>query len=423
MKGGTLLSYNLKRKVGYHGMWKSCICELDSSSLVFYNRGSLKQEIVFPITNKTIVQAISSEKSPRIMLQSENGAIFLAAESMTSIVFWTQLIKATVSQNHTLSMNDFNIISVLGRGYYGKVMLVEHKSTTSIYALKTVHKSRMINEKKVDNVIAERNILLIVDHPFIVSLKFAFQTESKLYLGLEYVPGGELFHLVQNNIRIPQLQIRFYIAEVAVAIQYLHSLKVLYRDLKLENVLICEDGHIKLTDFGLSKWLGSTPDYTTRTFCGTNEYLAPEVIMGANYGFEIDWWALGIFTFEFAFGKTPFHDANEKKIYQNILKKDPKFPKSAREDLIGFVSILLEKDPKKRANFDDIKRHVYMKGINWNGVISKDSKPPYMPYILSGRRATNFSSSYRNEPKKDSDAAKAEDVGFDGFSYFGDFTI
>ena len=352
------------------------------------------------------------------MIQNEKNIIFILTDSNITLNLWVHMLKTITSSNMSLKMESFNILSVLGRGYYGKVMLVEHKESKEIFALKTIRKSLLVNENKVENVILERNILLSIDHPFIVSLKFAFQSESKLYLGLEYIAGGELFHLLQNGITLKPKQIQFYVAEVALALNYLHSLGILYRDLKLENVLICDDGHIKLTDFGLSKWL---INQKTSTFCGTNEYLAPEIILGQQYSFEIDWWALGIFTYECNYGKTPFHDNSPKKIFQNIINKEPKFTKN-NKDLIDFIKLLLEKNPKKRSKFEEIKKSNFFKNLNWNDIYLKKLLPPFIPKKITGRKATNFNINFKKEIKKDSDATITNHICFDGFSYIGDLS-
>jgi serine/threonine protein kinase len=197
-------------------------------------------------------------------------------------------------------MDEFDSISVIGRGNYGKVMLCQSKFTRERFAIKTVRKAVLLKSQKVHTVIRERQILEQVTSPFIVRLCFAFQTPSKFYLGLEYVPGGDLFHrLTDRTNPITPADARLYIAEIALALDYVHEAGVLYRDLKPENVLVCRDGHLKLTDFGLAKQMNAEEE--TATFCGTPEYVAPEMIRKENYSYAIDWWALGVLAFELVF--------------------------------------------------------------------------------------------------------------------------
>ena len=192
-----------------------------------------------------------------------------------------------------LSMDAFEIVSVLGRGFFGKVMLVRYKATDALFAVKTVRKKGLVESKKQESVLLERNILMKVDNPFIVNLCFSFQTASKFYLGLEYVPGGELFFHMKKRGRWPKSEVRLYVAEIALALDYLHSKKVVYRDLKPENLLLDERGHIKLTDFGLSAELTES-DEKLEQVSGSIPYLAPEMVLRLGYSFPVDWWALGV---------------------------------------------------------------------------------------------------------------------------------
>ena len=214
-------------------------------------------------------------------------------------------------------MDNFKILSVIGRGYYGKVMLVQEiKSPKNFYAIKSIRKTTLKESNSIHTIVAERNVLAKCKHPFIVSLKFAFQTPSKFYFGLEYAPGGELFYHMQHRGLLPLEEVRLYVAEIALAFDFLHKNNIIYRDLKPENVLLDADGYVKLTDFGLAKDLSSINQ--TSTFCGTTEYLAPEIIRHMEYSFSVDWWTLGILAFELLFGRTPFANQNRIKMFQNI---------------------------------------------------------------------------------------------------------
>lgn len=315
-------------------------------------------------------------------------------------------------------MDQFNIISVIGRGFYGKVMLCKKKDTGEIFAIKSIRKSRLVETGKSKTVIAERNIMMKAHHPFIVNLCFAFQTPSKFYLGLEYAPGGELFYHMGQLKQIQIDDARLYVAEIGLALEYLHSLGIVYRDLKPENVLLDVNGHIKLTDFGLSKEIMST-DETTSTFCGTAEYLAPELVMQMPYSYPIDIWALGILTYEMILGTTPFYNDNKMKMYSNIVSAEPVFPRQLDIRVCDFIRQLLTKDPQKRPSFNSMKNHPFFEGFEWDCVIKKEYRPNFIPQIKDILIANNFDKDFTSEIPTDSYVQNAmEETGnIPGFSY------
>ena len=416
-----ILLSSLKKKTGSLGMWKQCICEIHTNYIL------LKQGIYEPIVNridfdgKFEMRKVKSNIPNQFVISDARCSYHLQAENDNSLQNLFGAIRSIQFSKKPMAIEDFTILSTLGRGHFGKVLLVEHKETHDIFAIKAIKKQHILNEHKLHTIFAERNILMMSHHPFIVTMYFAFQNSKKFYIGLEYVPGGALFRFLQIGRVMKLKEVRFYVAEVALALDYLHSKGVLYRDLKLENVLLCEDGHIKLTDFGLSKTLVQENGeyHETSTFCGTNEYLPPEMIADKEYGYEIDWWTLGVFTYEFLFSETPFYDKNLKKMYNNILTKQPTFPKDAPAVVKDFILKLLNKDPQQRAGFHEIKHHPFFANINWDDVYNKKLVPPYLPKVVTGRRATNFSEKNRKD-RKDSDAPSVSNLDeFDGFSYIG----
>ena len=196
---------------------------------------------------------------------------------------------------------DFDHIKVIGRGYFGKVTQVRYKKDNMIYALKSLKKNKLKEEKHIEHTKTERKILEVVHHPFIVSLKFAFQTDKKLYFVMDCYNGGELFYHLRTKGRFQEAHAKFYLAQIVLSLEFLHSKKIIYRDLKPENIVLDKNGYIKLTDFGLAKEnIGD--DVTTQTFCGTPEYLAPEIIRGDKYGKGVDNWCMGILLFEMLYG-------------------------------------------------------------------------------------------------------------------------
>lgn len=418
-KGDVIFCGPLKRKGLFFGMYQACYCELCPSDLyIKKNQNSQKYEAHIEIKTDTKIIIFDNEKTPRFVVSNgPKDEISFAADKPEDVMTWVIALRScTFRSQPKMAMEDFDIISVIGRGYYGKVMLVKKKDDQKLYAIKTIHKKRLVTNNKVYTVIAERNILVKAKHPFIVELFYAFQSDTKFYLVLEYAPGGELFSHVRQSPRLPIEEVRLYIAEIALALDYLHSIGVVYRDLKTENILLGSDGHVKLTDFGLSKDI-STLESTT-TFCGTLEYIAPEIIRRENYDFMVDWWSLGVLTFELLYGSTPFFSRNRARLFQAITLQDVKYPSSAKSVEIDFISGLLTKEPKKRATFQSLKNHPFWDGMNFEEVLAKKIQPAYIPTINDPEAVNNFDQDFTQEPAQDSLLSPvAGNPDFPGFSY------
>ncbi|KAH0793094.1 AGC family protein kinase [Histomonas meleagridis] len=408
----------LKKKGSKFGFWHKRYCGLTTSQLIVSKSESFKvPERIIDITPKTQIEFEKRDRMPRFHIMPENERpICLASDDLDLIMKWTNELRNITLQTPDINMDCFDIISVLGRGYYGKVMLCKKKNTEEYYAIKTVHKNRLVKSNKVHTVFTERNVLMKARHPFIVNICFTFQTDSKVYLGLEYVAGGELFHHLQKKGRLPLSEVRLYVAELSLAINYLHVLHIIYRDLKPENVLLDLQGHVKLTDFGLAKSLQEF-ESSTGTFCGTSEYLAPEIILKQQYGPMIDWWAIGILTYELLFGETPFYHQNKSQMFHAILHAQPRFPRKTDKDTINFITGLLQKDPNKRFDFDNIMKHKFFNGMDFNDVLARKYQPEFVP-TSKNPVASNFDTEYTMENPQDSLATPAPfaDGAFDGFS-------
>ncbi|KAL7328874.1 Serine/threonine-protein kinase [Mucor circinelloides] len=230
-----------------------------------------------------------------------------------------------------ITFDAFDLLRVIGRGSFGKVYVVRKKDTNRIYAMKVLRKSRIISRSEVTHTMAEKTVLAKIRNPFIVPLKFAFQSPDKLYLVLAFINGGELFHHLQLEGRFDENRSRFYTAELLSALECLHDFNVVYRDLKPENILIDYNGHIALCDFGLCK-LNMKENERTNTFCGTPEYLAPELLLGQGYTKTVDWWTLGVLLYEMMTGLPPFYDENTNEMYRKILQDELRFPDDMSED-------------------------------------------------------------------------------------------
>ncbi|KAI8876014.1 kinase-like protein, partial [Backusella circina FSU 941] len=288
------------------------------------------------------------------------------------------------------SLDQVQLLKVLGKGCMGKVLLVRSKHNKSLYALKVMKKKWIVQQNEVVHTRAERDILVnLQNSPFIAKLNYVFQTSSDLYLLLNYYPGGDIATQLSLHSYFSEQQTRFYTAEILEGLSALHKNNIVYRDLKPENVLIDRTGHIILTDFGLSK-IFSAKDVdedgapVTRTFCGTAEYLAPEVLLGESYTFVVDFWSLGTLLFEMLAGVTPFWADNHMDMYQSVLTDSLEFPTSFDPITCHFLSELLRKNPYERLGWGeygihDIKSHPYFSQIDWEDVSLHRLIPPYIP--------------------------------------------
>ncbi|ODV80966.1 putative serine/thronine protein kinase [Suhomyces tanzawaensis NRRL Y-17324] len=324
-----------------------------------------------------------------------------------------------------LSIDDFDLLKVIGKGSFGKVMQVVKKDTKQIYALKTLRKQHIVSRNEVTHTLAERTVLARINNPFIVPLKFSFQSPEKLYLVLSFINGGELFWHLQREGKFSMDRSRFYIAELLTALESLHELNVIYRDLKPENILLDYQGHIALCDFGLCKLNMSSNDRTS-TFCGTPEYLAPELILNQGYTRSVDWWTLGTLLYEMLTGLPPFFDEDTPTMYRKILQNPLRFPSFLEStDAQDLLIKLLQKDPKHRLNdATEIKSHPFFKDIDWVKLINKSYLPPFKPNVENLLDTSNFDSDFTNEKPQDSvvDDFLSESVQqqFGGWTYNGD---
>uniref|UniRef100_A0A8P4FYH9 non-specific serine/threonine protein kinase n=1 Tax=Dicentrarchus labrax TaxID=13489 RepID=A0A8P4FYH9_DICLA len=285
------------------------------------------------------------------------------------------------------TMNDFDYLKLLGKGTFGKVILVREKASGTYYAMKILKKEVIIAKDEVAHTLTESRVLKNTRHPFLTSLKYSFQTKDRLCFVMEYVNGGELFFHLSRERVFSEDRTRFYGAEIVSALDYLHSAKIVYRDLKLENLMLDKDGHIKITDFGLCKE-GITDTATMKTFCGTPEYLAPEVLEDNDYGRAVDWWGLGVVTYEMMCGRLPFYNQDHEKLFELILMEEIKFPRTLSADAKSLLSGLLIKDPNKRLgggpdDAKEIMRHSFFGTIDWQDVYDKKLVPPFQPQVSS----------------------------------------
>ncbi|CCA67867.1 probable Serine/threonine-protein kinase gad8 [Serendipita indica DSM 11827] len=308
------------------------------------------------------------------------------------------------SVRQSLTIDSFELLKVIGRGSFGKVMQVRKRDTGRIYALKTIRKAHIAEKGEVTHTLHERLVLTKVSSPFIVPLKWSFQSESKLYLVLSYVNGGELFHHLQREQKFNEERSRFYAAELLLALEHLHSLNIVYRDLKPENILLDMSGHLALCDFGLCK-IDMTSSDKTNTFCGTPEYLAPEVLKHIGYDMRVDWWTFGVLLYEMLAGLPPFYDENTSEMYRKILQEPLRFPEEMGSDARNLITRLLNREPEGRLGSngaEEIKKHAFFKTIDFKKLLAKQIQPPFKPNVKSAVDCSNVDEVFTSEDPVDS---------------------
>jgi len=303
-------------------------------------------------------------------------------------------------------------------------MQVKKKDTGKIYAMKVLDKKHILEHNEVEHTLAEKHILQRLHHPFLVNLNFSFQTEDKLYFILDYVNGGELFYHLQKEKKFAEERVKFYAAEILLALEHLHVNGIIYRDLKPENILLTNEGHICLTDFGLCKEGIEKEDDRTGTFCGTPEYLAPEVLKGKGYGKAVDWWSFGSLVYEMLSGLPPFYSQDVQEMYRKIMTDRLKFPTGMSEESKSLLDGLLQRDINDRLKDPSlIKQHAFFKGIDWNMLYDKRLKAPYVPDVKGDHDVSQIDPVFVAEapnispPKHANIIDQADQQNFEGFTY------
>uniref|UniRef100_A0A669B5F6 Protein kinase C n=1 Tax=Oreochromis niloticus TaxID=8128 RepID=A0A669B5F6_ORENI len=302
------------------------------------------------------------------------------------------------------SLKDFNFIKVLGKGSFGKVMLAELKGTEDVYAVKVLKKDVILQDDDVDCTMTEKRILALARrHPYLTQLYCCFQTRDRLFFVMEYVNGGDLMFQIQRSRKFDEPRSRFYAAEVTSALMFLHRNGVIYRDLKLDNILLDAEGHCKLADFGMCKE-GIINGVTTTTFCGTPDYIAPEILQELEYGASVDWWALGVLMYEMMAGQPPFEADNEDDLFESILHDDVLYPVWLSKEAVSILRAFMTKNPAKRLGCvvsqggeEAIKTHAFFREIDWVLLEQRKVKPPFKPRIKTKRDVNNFDQDFTKE--------------------------
>jgi len=337
------------------------------------------------------------------------------------------------SNSNQLDLEGFNFLSVVGKGSFGQVFLAEHRDITTPVAIKVLNMAEMIRRKQSKRIEVERLCMERSNSPFIVNLHMAVATKEHLYFVQDYCSGGEMYFHLDRNGKFTSKLARFYAAECALALDHLHQAGIIYRDLKPENIMICQDGHIKLVDFGLAKTGVFEAVKGARSFVGTMEYLSPEMANKSDHGYAVDYWSLGMVLYEMLVGLPPWYSENREKVLYHIQNSEVVFPSgvvsSSAKDLLRK---LLEKNPRERLGskrgIAELCEHTYFSSLDFNKVCTKAIKPPYKPQLQSVTDVSYFDKSFTNlkpsierdskySPKEDADLVEVgESQGlFDGF--------
>lgn len=423
--------------------WKKRWCVLKANSLYYCKKQNGTELGIIHLMNVTLVR-LSARKNKKHCFEiwTPDRTYYMCAPNDVERDSWIEMLTtakkaleakksltttgnngANQAQEEKITVKDFDLLNVVGKGSFGKVMQVRKKDTGKIYAMKVLNKKTIIERNELAHTQAEKNILQKLIHPFLVNLVYAFQTEDKLYFIMDYINGGELFFHLQKEEKFSNDRVRFYCAEIICGLEYLHAKAVLYRDLKPENILLTEDGHICMTDFGISKEGLETENDRTVTFCGTPEYLAPEILQGKSYGKAVDWWSFGTLMYEMLTGLPPFYSQDVQEMYNKIMNDKLVFPPNVSADARSLLTGLLERVPEKRLqDAKAIKAHPYFKGLDWDAIVRKEVEPPFIPNVKGKNDTSQVDAEFLAEtPKlsvdKDCNLSQTLQQNFAGFTF------
>lgn len=431
----------LTKQGGVIKTWKRRWFVLNKSTLIYYKKpGAEEQGRIQLDSASNVLTAPECKRQPSFKVITKQRTFYMVADVSQQVSEWIAAISsAMASQNvvesadspppppppkrKAISIESFELLKVLGRGTYGKVQLVKKKDSGKIYAMKSMSKAKLAENDQLEQTLTEKEVLIQTKHPFLVSAHYTFQTDTKIFMVLDYVPGGELFGRLKEESYFEENRVRLYAAEILLGIGHLHSLGLVYRDLKPENILIDQRGHIRITDFGLAKNIGD--DGTTSTFCGTPEYIAPEMLQRQPYNKAVDWWSFGIIIFEMLTGLPPFYDGNVNTMYHAVLHSPVKFPSNMSQPARDLVTKLLDRDPTTRLGsngVEEVKQHPFFQDLDWDDVLEKKTLPEWVPQIQSAVDTSNFDGDFTQEPtgltyEEASVISPETQEAFENFSY------
>ncbi|XP_035237908.1 protein kinase C delta type-like isoform X3 [Anguilla anguilla] len=328
-----------------------------------------------------------------------------------------------ISHQTRINVDNFVFHKVLGKGSFGKVLLAELKGRGEYFAVKALKKDVVLMDDDVECTMVEKRVLALAwDNPFLTHLYSTFQTKEHLFFVMEYLNGGDLMFHIQEKGRFDLYRATFYSAEIVCGLQFLHSKGIIYRDLKLDNVMLDRDGHIKIADFGMCKE-NVFGDNRATTFCGTPDYIAPEILLGQKYTFSVDWWSFGVLLYEMLIGQSPFHGDDEDELFESIRMDTPHYPRWITKESKDLLEKLFERDSTRRLGvIGNIRTHSFFKTINWVALERKEVDPPFKPKVKAANDCSNFDREFLSEKPRLSHSDKnlidsMDQTAFAGFSF------
>uniref|UniRef100_A0A3P9PYA3 Protein kinase C n=1 Tax=Poecilia reticulata TaxID=8081 RepID=A0A3P9PYA3_POERE len=322
-----------------------------------------------------------------------------------------------------LKLDNFILHKVLGKGSFGKVMLAELKGTGLYFAVKALKKDVVLMDDDIECTMVEKRVLSLAwNNPFLTHLYSTFQTKEHLFFVMEFLNGGDLMFHIQEKGRFDLTRATFYAAEIVIGLQFLHAQGIIYRDLKLDNVMLDSYGHIKIADFGMCKE-NISAENKTGTFCGTPDYIAPEILVGQKYTFSVDWWSFGVLVYEMLIGQSPFHGDSEDELFESIRIDTPNYPKEMTKESRNLLELLFVREPSRRLGVvGDIRAHSFFQLINWSALEKRQVEPPYKPKVKSPNDYSNFDREFLSEKPRLTNCDKKllatmDQSAFRGFSF------
>uniref|UniRef100_A0A8C5DC79 Protein kinase C n=1 Tax=Gouania willdenowi TaxID=441366 RepID=A0A8C5DC79_GOUWI len=344
--------------------------------------------------------------------------------SLAITASWTDPRPSTRLPHLTrINVDNFVFHKVLGKGSFGKVLLAELKGRGEYFAVKALKKDVVLMDDDVECTMIEKRVLALAwENPFLTHLYSTFQTKEHLFFVMEYLNGGDLMFHIQEKGRFELYRASFYSAEIICGLQFLHSKGIIYRDLKLDNVMLDQEGHIKIADFGMCKENVFGENRAT-TFCGTPDYIAPEILLGQKYSFSVDWWSFGVLLYEMLIGQSPFHGDDEDELFESIRMDTPHYPRWINKEAKDLLEQLFERDPTRRLGVvGDIRSHSFFKPFNWQALEQRKIEPPFKPKVKSPNDCSNFDREFLSEKPRLSHSDKnlidsMDQSAFAGFSF------
>uniref|UniRef100_A0A1A8D2Z6 Protein kinase C n=1 Tax=Nothobranchius kadleci TaxID=1051664 RepID=A0A1A8D2Z6_NOTKA len=399
----------------------------DACSMNVHSQCQSKVANLCGINQKLMAEALSQISMKAKKPDEPSGpdvGIYQDREDITKPSEGNEVSPTPVPTRHLhLTLDHLQLLKVLGKGSFGKVMLAELKGKGQFFAVKVLKKDVVLMDDDVECTLVEKRVLSLAwENPFLTHLYSTFQSKEHLFFVMEYLNGGDLMFHIQEKGRFEVARATFYAAEIIVGLQFLHSKGVIYRDLKLDNIMLDKDGHIKIADFGMCKEKITATEKAS-TFCGTPDYIAPEILLGQKYSFSVDWWSFGVLVFEMLVGQSPFQGDDEDELFEAIRTDNPDYPRWLNKESKNLLEQLFIREPSKRLGVvGNIREHPFFKVINWTLLEKRQVNPPFKPKVKSPGDCSNFDREFLNEKPRLSFGDKKlidtmDQNAFKGFSF------